>query len=393
MFAPGLIVVSRATAKGLENAFKVMRVLQSNVLLDAGDTRRPHVFFVFVDRNRCASHVHLRCGEDICEVSRTDITTGDCRNNHLSKARTANQNFKEIITWMVAWVPGGTAGKIMKMSRESLGPSLALASASAVLFCCLLFSNVALSRSAPRAGSAIDADKSSPLNPVLIELFTSEGCSSCPPADILLKKLDASQPIPGALLIVLSEHVTYWDQDGWRDPNSSSSLTERQNSYEEALGEKTPYTPQLIVDGTHIMRAENPKQIEDTLQKAATTPKLLVRIANVTVDAGIPTLLRAHVETAANLEKHGADVYLAVALDHVESQVLRGENGGRHLLHVAVVQEIVKIGKLPKGQSFAQDVQLKLKPGTDPKNVRLIALVQESGPGKVLGAALRRPAS
>ena len=293
---------------------------------------------------------------------------------------------------MVACVPAGTAGKIMKMSRESLGLSLA---ASAVVFSCLLFSNAALSRGTrgPEAGGAIDPDKSPPATPVLIELFTSEGCSSCPPVDVLLKKLDASQPIPGAQLIVLSEHVTYWDQDGWKDPNSSSSLTERQNSYEDALGEKTPYTPQLIVDGTHVVRAGNPKQLQDTLQKAATTPKVPVRIGDVIVDAGTPTVLRAHIETDANFEKHNADVYLAIALDHVESQVLRGENGGRYLIHVAVVQEIIKVGKLPKGQSFAQDVQLKLKPGTDQKNVRLIALVQESGPGKVLGAALRRPAS
>jgi hypothetical protein len=273
----------------------------------------------------------------------------------------------------------------MKMSREALDLLLAYG----VVFCCLLLSNAALSHGA-QAGNAIDSDKSPPTNPVLIELFTSEGCSSCPPADILLKKLDASQPIPGAQLIVLSEHVTYWDQDGWKDPNSSSSLTERQNSYEDALGEKTPYTPQLIVDGAHVVRAGNPKQIEDTLQKAATTPKVPVRIGDVTVDAGTPTVLRAHIETGANFDKHNADVYVAIALDHVESQVVRGENGGRHLVHVAVVQELTKVGKLQKGKIFAQDVQLKLKPGTDPKNVRLVALVQESGPGKVLGAAVRK---
>ena len=286
-------------------------------------------------------------------------------------------------------VPGGTAGKVMRMSRETLGLSLT----SAVLSCCLLFANVALSRSAraPQAGGAIDPEKSSRPTPVLIELFTSEGCSSCPPVDILLKKLDASQPIPGAQLIVLSEHVTYWDQDGWKDPNSSSSLTQRQNSYEDALGETTPYTPQLIVDGTHVVRAGNAKQIEDTLQKAASIPKVPLRIGDVTVDAATPTLLRAHIETDANFEKHSADVYVAVALDHVESQVLRGENGGRHLIHVAVVQDIVKIGKLPKGQPFAKDIQLKLKPGTDPRNIRLVAFVQEVGPGKVRGAAVRKP--
>jgi hypothetical protein len=228
--------------------------------------------------------------------------------------------------------------------------------------------------------------------PVLVELFTSEGCSSCPPVDILLKKLDAAQPIPGAQLIVLSEHVTYWDHDGWKDPNSSSFLTDRQSSYEGALGVKTLYTPQLIVDGTQEVRAGDPKQIEETLQKAAATPKVPVRIGDVTVDAGNPIVLRARIETDANFDKHNADVYVAVALDHVESQVLRGENGGRHLIHVAVVQELTKVGKLPKGKSFAQEVQLKLKPGTDPKNVRLVVLVQESGPGKVLGAALRKPA-
>ena len=290
---------------------------------------------------------------------------------------------------MVASVPGGTAGKITKVYRESQGLSLA----SAVVFCCLILSNVALSRSArsPQAGSAIDPDKSSPTNPVLIELFTSEGCSSCPPADVLLKKLDAAQPIPGAQLIVLSEHVTYWDQDGWKDPNSSASLTDRQSSYEQALGEKTVFTPQLIVDGTQELRAGNPKQIEETLQKAAATRKVRVRIGAVTVDAGNPTLLRARIETDANFDNHNADVYVAIALDRVESQVLRGENGGRHLVHVAVVQELTKVGKLPKGKSFAQDVQLKLKPDTDLKNMRLVALVQEPGPGKVLGAALQKP--
>jgi hypothetical protein len=227
-------------------------------------------------------------------------------------------------------------------------------------------------------------------NPVLIELFTSEGCSSCPPADVFLQQLDTAQPISGAQLIVLSEHVTYWDHDGWKDPNSSPALTDRQTAYETVLGEKDVYTPQIIVDGAQVKG--DAQQITDLLKKAAATPKVPVRIGEVTVDAGNPTVLRAHIEADANLDKHGADVFVAVALDHVESQVLRGENGGRHLIHVAVVQQLTKIGKLPKGKSFAQDVQLKLNPGTDPKNLRLIALVQESGPGKVLGAALKKPA-
>jgi len=226
--------------------------------------------------------------------------------------------------------------------------------------------------------------------PVVIELFTSEGCSSCPPADVLLKRLDKFQPIQGEQLIVLSEHVTYWDQDGWKDPNSSAAFTERQSSYEGELGEKEVFTPQLIVDGTVQLRMDQPQQMEGLLIKAKEDVKIPVRIAEVRIDGGQPGILRTHVETEANSTKHGADVFLAVALDHVESQVLRGENGGKHLEHVAVVQQLLKIGKLPKGKNFAQDVEVKLKPGEDPKNLRVVAFVQESGPRHLLGAAQRK---
>ncbi len=281
----------------------------------------------------------------------------------------------------------------MFMSRRSFA-SLLLCVGS---FCGLLFLQpqpAAGGRGRQTEGQAAKVETSSTeTHPVLIELFTSEGCSSCPPADGLVQKLDTYQPIPGAQLIVLSEHVDYWDHDGWKDPNSSSQLTERQSAYVRNLGLSTPYTPQLIVDGTTEVHVNDPQQIQKVLRSAAAAPKVAVRIGDVSVDAGDPTVLRAHIDTDTNLEKHNADVFVAVALDHVESQVLHGENGGRRLTHVAVVQQLTKIGKLPKGKTFAEDVQLKLKPGTDPKNIRLIAFVQEGGPGRLLGAALRKPTS
>ena len=224
--------------------------------------------------------------------------------------------------------------------------------------------------------------------PVLLELFTSEGCSSCPPADAFVQRLDTLQPVPGTQLIVLSEHVDYWDHDGWKDPNSSPVLTERQGAYERALGLGTPYTPQIIIDGAKEIRISDAQQVESAFQRAAATPKLAVRIGAVNVDSGNPGLLRARVEADAGPDKRNADVYLAIALDHVNSQVLHGENGGRHLIHVAVVQQITRIGKLQNGKGFAEDVQVKLKPGTDPSNIRVVAFVQAPGPGKVFGAAL-----
>ena len=259
-------------------------------------------------------------------------------------------------------------------------------SACAVLFFGLLFLQMA-------PAAEFSETSSADTHPVLVELFTSEGCSSCPPADALLQKMDASQPVPGAELIVLSEHVDYWDHDGWKDPNSSPALTERQAAYVRALGLKTAYTPQIIVDGTSEMRANDPQQVNRVLHEATGTPKVPLSIGEVSVDAGNPAVLRMRIEADGNSDKHNADVFVAVALDRVESQVLHGENGGRHLTHVAVVLQLTKIGKLPKGKSFGETVQLKLKPGTDPKNLRIIAFAQEPGPGRLLGAALRKPTS
>ena len=225
-------------------------------------------------------------------------------------------------------------------------------------------------------------------SPVLVELFTSEGCSTCPPADAMLEQMD-KQPVPGANLIVLSEHVDYWNHDGWRDPYSSPSATERQNEYVRSLGLKTAYTPQIIIDGTSELQRGDPQQTKQLFEKVLAAPKIAVRINSLRSEVN-GSVVRGHIEVDENTGKHNADLYVAVALDHVESQVSAGENGGKRLSHVAVVQELKRIGKVEKGRSANQDFEFKLKAGAEPGNVRIVAFVQEVGPARVVGAAIGR---
>jgi len=226
-------------------------------------------------------------------------------------------------------------------------------------------------------------------SPVLVELFTSEGCSSCPPADRLLQDLDRSQPVTGAEIIVLSEHVDYWNNIGWKDPYSSSFFTQRQNAYSDHFNLNSVYTPQMVVDGSAEFVGNDSSRAKQECGKASTGQKVPVRITGIAFNGGA---LRAHIETDAlpQSASRNADVYAVVALNHAESQVSAGENSGRRLTHVAVVQSLTKLGALDKSKGFAQDVTLKLNSKADTSNLRVIAFVQETGPGKVLGAALEK---
>lgn len=224
--------------------------------------------------------------------------------------------------------------------------------------------------------------------PVLVELFTSEGCSSCPPADTMLANLDRMQPVPGAQVIVLEEHVDYWNHDGWTDKYSSSALTERQKEYRDRFKLNDVYTPEMVVDGERQFNGSDAKAAVQAIEEARSKPKVAVRISSFSLDG---KAVHAHVDVdalPAALGVRKADVFIAAALDHAESQVLRGENKGRDLKHVAVAMTVNKVGAAEERGAFSRDVVVKLPSAVDGGNFRLIAFVQKPDGGAVLGASL-----
>jgi hypothetical protein len=223
--------------------------------------------------------------------------------------------------------------------------------------------------------------------PVLIELFTAEGCSSCPPADQFLGQLDAAQPIPGARLIVLSEHVDYWDRQGWPDPYASKAFTDRQVAYERSLKVSEPFTPQFIVDGTMDMRLSRREQISKQLLSAAAVAKIPVSIESLEVAAGAAPAISGVVLVGGMTGERPCELFVGIALDHADTQVLRGENRGRHLTHVAVLRELVRVGAVAPGAASRQSFSLALRPDLTSAPLRVIAFLQQPGPGAVLGTA------
>jgi hypothetical protein len=192
--------------------------------------------------------------------------------------------------------------------------------------------------------------------------------------------LDRTQPIPGVQLIVLSEHVDYWDGQGWRDPFSSHALTLRQSAYANRLRLASAYTPQMVVDGSLEFVGSDRGRATQAVEKARVGPKIGLRISSIKVENG---KMHAHIETDPVPSK--AEVFVALALEHAESHVLRGENGGHHLEHVAVVRTLSTLGNVAKATAFAKDVNFALE--SSAQSYRLIAFVQESNQGRILGAA------
>ena len=226
--------------------------------------------------------------------------------------------------------------------------------------------------------------------PVIVELFTSEGCSSCPSADAVLMRLDKTQPVAGVEVIALSQHVDYWNYLGWRDPFSSEQFSERQRDYAERFGRDGVYTPQMVVDGQAEFVGSNNGKALDAIAKAAQSPKATVVIESTGETPGSAPQLRVRVaDVPAVSAGDAAEVWLAVTESNLAIDVARGENGGRRLGHAAVVRRLSALGGITeqKAATFSVETVVKLDGSWRRENLRAVAFVQERASRRILGAA------
>lgn len=206
--------------------------------------------------------------------------------------------------------------------------------------------------------------------PVVLELFTSQGCSSCPPADALLRELSRTR----ADVLALSFHVTYWDNLGWRDPYSLDIATRRQRAYAATLPSDV-YTPELVIDGRRGVVGSDRRAVDTAIQGsrpgAAGAPRVTVHRRNGEAVVEIAG------DAAATIESGGFAMLVGYDPEHVTS-VGRGENGGRKLVEANIVRGVEMLGEWQGGARQYRH--------TLPQGERIAVLLQDRD-GHIIGAA------
>lgn len=239
---------------------------------------------------------------------------------------------------------------------------------------------------ASAAKSSLATPAASTDRPVVVELFTSEGCSDCPPAEALAMRME-KQPLPGIDLIVLEEHVDYWNKYGWYDPFSSSDWTQRQLQYVGKLPKPNPYTPEMVIDGQQQFPGGNVQKAQDAIEADSHTPDTPVTIAEDKLDPkGNDDFTISVGKLDGSTPGDTADVWIAVTQDGLHSDPNAGENSGHTLYHAAVLRYLHKVATVPEA-GFAGEARVKINSKWDRKDVNVVAFVQDKKSMKILGAA------
>lgn len=226
---------------------------------------------------------------------------------------------------------------------------------------------------------AVESFSAADKQTVLVELFTSQGCSSCPPADRVLSLLNKNQPVAGADIVTLSLHVDYWDSPGWKDEFSSLMFSKRQDIYSAQFrGEN--YTPQMIVDGANPFVGSNIDRAKKVISEATKAPKAKIELVQN------QDKLKIKITNAPAHEN--ATVFLAIAEDDLSSGVRGGENSGRRLAHASVVRQLKSLGVLTAEQTGLElETTIEFEPKWKKANTSFVVFLQENQKRKIFGAA------
>ena len=228
--------------------------------------------------------------------------------------------------------------------------------------------------------SAAPAARSEPV--AVVELFSSEGCSSCPPAEQLLGELAAAAKQSGRRILTLEFHVDYWNHLGYVDPFSAPAYSKRQQQYARALGASGLYTPQMIVNGTDEFVGSDRARATNALDAALARPAT-VRVTLRTAPLASGTRVSYQISAAPS----GAQVHVALVESGLVSHVRGGENDGRTLAHTSVVRQFVT---MPIAGRDAGSVDLKTGVSSGKTEKDAVVFVQDSRTMAILGAATAR---
>lgn len=219
---------------------------------------------------------------------------------------------------------------------------------------------------------------------VLVELFTSEGCSSCPPADLFLSELNRRSATNGVKLITVGEHVDYWNHLGWTDPYSSPDFTERQKLYAQDLNQQSTYTPEMVIDGSYGFVGSDRQQAQRIIERAAQEPKASVKVtANIVSPSQLKVSLA--VESVPNeLFQHTTNVFVALTENNLLSRVTSGENSGHDLRQDCVARTLKEIPAITLSACAHDCCSFTLSPSWKRNNVRVVAFLKDSLSKKIV---------
>ena len=229
------------------------------------------------------------------------------------------------------------------------------------------------------------APADTPTSVAIVELFTSEGCSSCPPADALLQKIHLKQTSSGQLIVGISEHVTYWNNLGWKDQYSDQTFTNRQEIYASRFSAEGPYTPQMVLNGYDQFVGSNGGALEQALRTDAHRKHANLTIVSATRQANELALKFSLVGAASK----SLDIVAVLTDDEDRSNVLRGENSGRSLQHVSVARSLSRIATV--NADTEQSVHVPLPEAfqrSSSSGHHLVLFAQEPHQGAIVGAAI-----